>query len=167
MELDSFFDGVLLHIAVKEGPVPVNGVIAVIGQEGEDWKAAIAAAGGNGSSKQEAPAEEETKTAAPTETPAHASAQESNASSNGDQRIKASPLARSMASDAGIDLAKVAGSGEQGRIIKRDIEAALETKPAAPASAPAPAAPAAPAGTSSNCQRGTSSTGLWFQRRRE
>ena len=40
MELDSYSDGVLLHIAVKEGPVPINGVIAVIGEAGEDWKAA-------------------------------------------------------------------------------------------------------------------------------
>lgn len=43
MELDSYFDGILLHIAVKEGAVPINGVIAVIGEKGEDWKAAIAA----------------------------------------------------------------------------------------------------------------------------
>ncbi|MCB0652698.1 MAG: dihydrolipoamide acyltransferase, partial [Saprospiraceae bacterium] len=44
MELDTYVDGVLLHIAVKEGPVPVDGIIAVIGKKGEDWKAAIAAA---------------------------------------------------------------------------------------------------------------------------
>jgi len=44
MELDSYFDGVLLHIAIKEGVVPINGIIAVIGEKGEDWKAAIAAA---------------------------------------------------------------------------------------------------------------------------
>ena len=45
MELDSYMDGVLLHIAVKEGPVPIDGVIAVVGEEGEDWKAAIESAG--------------------------------------------------------------------------------------------------------------------------
>ena len=64
MELDSYFDGVLLHIAVKEGQVPINGVIAVIGEEGEDWKAAIAAAGDGGDeseASEEAPAKEEEK----------------------------------------------------------------------------------------------------------
>ncbi|GAB5554739.1 MAG: pyruvate dehydrogenase complex dihydrolipoamide acetyltransferase [Saprospiraceae bacterium] len=145
MELDSFFDGVLLHIAVKEGPVPVDGVIAVIGEEGEDWKAAIEAAGSNGSS-----AEEPSTPEAPTpEAPAETTTQTSTSSTSGsDQRLKVSPLARSMASDAGIDLSKVDGSGEQGRIVKRDIEAFLDTKQAAPA-APAPAvekeAPAKPA----------------------
>lgn len=139
MELDSFFDGVLLHIAVKEGPVPVDGVIAVIGKAGEDWKAAIEAAGSNGSSKKateaDAPAPE-----VPLETSTQTSTSESSASdSSSDQRLKVSPLARSMASDAGIDLSKVEGSGGQGRIIKRDIEAFLDTKQAAPAAAPAPA----------------------------
>ncbi|MEM6379457.1 MAG: dihydrolipoamide acetyltransferase family protein, partial [Bacteroidota bacterium] len=142
MELDSFFDGVLLHIAVKEGPVPVDGVIAVIGEAGEDWKAAIQAAGGNGSSQQAAEAPAPETPAAPVAEPVSA---DNGATTSGDQRLKASPLARSMASDAGIDLSKVAGTGEQGRIIKRDIEAFLETKPAAPAAAPAPAAPAVPA----------------------
>ena len=46
MELDAFTDGVLLHIAVPKGPVAIDGIIAVIGKEGEDWKAAIAAAEG-------------------------------------------------------------------------------------------------------------------------
>ncbi len=148
MELDSYFDGVLLHIAVKEGQVPINGVIAVIGEEGEDWKAAIAAAGdgGSGSSgesetSEEAPAkEEEEKEATSTDsTPAP--------ESEGD-RVKASPLARSMAKEANIDLGNVTGSGDHGRIVKRDVEAAMEGKSAAPApSAPAaaPAAAASPA----------------------
>ncbi|MFM8450529.1 MAG: biotin/lipoyl-containing protein, partial [Haliscomenobacter sp.] len=47
MELDAFTDGVLLHIAVPKGPVAIDGIIAVIGQEGEDWKAAVAAASGS------------------------------------------------------------------------------------------------------------------------
>jgi pyruvate dehydrogenase E2 component (dihydrolipoamide acetyltransferase) len=62
MELDSYFDGVLLHIAVKEGPVPIDGVIAVIGEEGEDWKAAIEGAGdvgGNGEAAKEEAAQKE------------------------------------------------------------------------------------------------------------
>lgn len=150
MELDSYFDGVLLHIAVKEGQVPINGVIAVIGQEGEDWKAAIEAAGDGASSNgqaeeaaapaastaSETPATPEVEVAAPAPT---ASAEEN--------RVKASPLARSMAKEANIDLSTVSGSGDNGRIVKRDIEAAMAEQAAAPAPAPAApaAAPAAPA----------------------
>lgn len=155
MELDSFFDGVLLHIAVKEGPVPVDGVIAVIGEKGEDWKAAIEAAGSNGSAAKESATPEAPTPEEPVETTTQTSTSASSASnSDSDQRLKVSPLARSMASDAGIDLSKVDGSGGQGRIVKRDIEAFLETKQTAPAPAPAPAveketpakpAPAAPA----------------------
>jgi pyruvate dehydrogenase E2 component (dihydrolipoamide acetyltransferase) len=135
MELDSYFDGVLLHIAVKEGQVPINGVIAVIGEEGEDWKAAIAAAGdvdGGDDSSSDAPAavEEESSSASP--------ATAASPESEGD-RLKASPLARSMAKEANIDLGNVTGSGDQGRIVKRDIEAAIEQKSSAPAPSPAPA----------------------------
>ncbi|MEO0340945.1 MAG: pyruvate dehydrogenase complex dihydrolipoamide acetyltransferase [Bacteroidota bacterium] len=151
MELDSFYDGVLLHIAVKEGPVPVNGIIAVIGEAGEDWKAAIAEVdSGNG---QESAAKEES--AVKEEVAAPAPVVETLASANGtaqsDQRLKASPLAKSMASQAGVDLAAVTGSGDQGRIVKRDVEAYIKQVGTAPApvalpEAPAPVAPpAAPA----------------------
>jgi pyruvate dehydrogenase E2 component (dihydrolipoamide acetyltransferase) len=106
MELDSYVDGVLLHIEVQEGTVPINGVIAVIGDEGEDWKAAVEAA-------------------AP--------------SANGnavDNRVKASPLAKAMAKESGLDLAAIAGSGENGRIIKRDVEQALTIAPTSAAATP-------------------------------
>lgn len=151
MELDSYFDGVLLHIAVKEGPVPINDVIAVIGEEGEDWKAAIeGASSDNGgaddssddSSDEEAPAPKEEETSG---SPA-ASASSDNNGSDSDKRIKASPLARSMAKEANIDLSKVNGSGDGGRIVKKDIEEAIEQQQSAPAPQPAPAAaPEAPA----------------------
>ena len=138
MELDSFSEGVLLHIAVKEGTVPINGVIAVIGEEGEDWQAAIAAdekSNGNGVSQAAAPAE----TPQPSmthETPsvdivATPNAAQSNA------RIKASPLAKSMASEAGINLATVQGSGDNGRIVKKDVEAIINNSGGV--STPAPA----------------------------
>lgn len=169
MELESYHEGVLLHIAVKEGVVPINGVIAVIGEEGEDWKAAIEAAGGsNGqmsgassSTSDEATADSSEDDQKKDEEQAASGA--SSDGSSGDKRIKASPLARKMAEDAGVSLAKIEGTGDQGRIIKRDIEAYLEkgepeTKaapkeeaapaPAAPTpatTAPKPAAPAAPA----------------------
>jgi pyruvate dehydrogenase E2 component (dihydrolipoamide acetyltransferase) len=150
MELDSYFDGILLHIAIKEGPVPINDVIAVIGEEGEDWKAAIEAESSdddNGEEsapeeeeKQEAPKEEEKKEAAPVAT---AAAEPQSDSNEGGKRIKASPLARSMAKEANLDLAAIDGSGDGGRIVKRDVEAAIEQQQAAPQPQPAPA-PEAP-----------------------
>ncbi len=140
MELDSYFDGVLLHIAVKEGPVPIDGVIAVIGQEGEDWKAALEAAGDAGGGNGEAAQEE-----APQKEEAKEEKQTADVSSSADEsgkRVKASPLARSMAKESGIDLSGLSGSGDGGRIVKKDIEAFLEDQKAAPA--PAPAVPQAP-----------------------
>ncbi len=142
MELDSYFDGVLLHIAVKEGPVPIDGVIAVIGEKGEDWKKAIKEAeSGNGQeestetsgeAKSEAPKEEKE------EQPAAEPQQVSAEASSDDKRIKASPLARNMAKDAGISLSNLSGSGDGGRIVKRDVEEAIEAQEAAPQPAAAP-----------------------------
>ena len=137
MELDSYFDGVLLHIAVKEGAVPIDGVIAVIGEKGEDWKAAVEAAQAETGSK----AKEEVKpdvnkletTVEPAKQPVPAMSNGSSAApanipvqhdSNG--RIKISPLARSMASEAGISLESLSGTGDNGRIVKKDVEAYLK-----------------------------------------
>jgi pyruvate dehydrogenase E2 component (dihydrolipoamide acetyltransferase) len=107
-------EGTLLHIGVQEGQTsPVDTILAVIGAKGEDISALLAGGG-----------------AAPA-APAAAST---------DARVKASPLAKSMAADKGVDLSTVQGSGEGGRIVKRDIESA-----ASGASAPAPAAAAAAA----------------------
>lgn len=140
MELDSFTDGVLLHIAVKEGPVPIDGVIAVIGEEGEDWKAAIEAAGSSASAASETP------TAAP-ETPAtevQSSSSPVAAPSSADQRVKASPLAKSIAKEAGIDLTSLKGSGDSGRIVRKDVEAAVgQGTPQTTVSGSAPATPPA------------------------
>ena len=154
MELDSFSEGVLLHIAVKEGTVPINGVIAVIGEEGEDWKAAIAAdekSNGNGVSQDAAPAD------APQSSMTHETTSvdivETPSAAQSDVRIKASPLAKSMASEAGINLATVQGSGDNGRIVKRDVEAIINktggvstpTPISNPTTTPSPAAKKAPA----------------------
>lgn len=148
MELDAFVEGTLLHIAVKEGPVPIDGVIAVIGEEGEDWKAAIEAAGdggGNGTSEPEpeaSAAEEKAEASAPAET----APSETAAAGADDKRVKASPLAKSMAKDAGVDINQISGSGDHGRIVKRDVEAFIEKQQAAPQPQPAAPAPqAAPA----------------------
>lgn len=152
MELDSPEEGVLLHIAVKEGPIAINGVIAVIGKAGEDWKAAVNGAGGsNGAAKpEEMPKTTETPTPpqenpvpTPTQTTEKGNITQPTPSTDSepatDERLKASPLAKSIAKEAGVDLNKVEGSGEQGRIVKRDVEAAIESQKSAPAPQPAPA----------------------------
>lgn len=136
MELDAFTDGVLLHIAVPKGPVAIDGIIAVIGKEGEDWKAAIAAAeGGAAAASTPAPAAAPTHNIPDTAPAAVAPVPAS------DQRVKASPLARSIAKEIGVDLQTIQGSGDHGRIIKRDVEAAAQTTGTLPA-APQPSAAA-------------------------
>lgn len=143
MELDSPAEGVILHIAVKEGSVPINGVIAVIGKAGEDWQAAIAAARNDSPMAAEAPAAADDTPMTPSAAAAPAPAA---APSAADTRLKASPLARSIARESGIDLSQVPSSNDQGRIVKKDIEAFMEGQKSAPAPAPsAPAAEAAPA----------------------
>lgn len=136
MELDSYSEGVLLHIAVKEGTVPINGVIAVVGEEGEDWKAAIAADENGGS----APAESASNSTAEPETKVESTnvdIVESPSAAKPESRIKASPLAKSMAAEAGIDISQIKGSGDNGRIVKKDVEAFLGGSGSAPVSAPA------------------------------
>jgi pyruvate dehydrogenase E2 component (dihydrolipoamide acetyltransferase) len=140
MELESYQEGVLLYIGIKEGPVPVNGILAVIGDEGEDYKAALEAAEGEVS----APAGEEQETAEAPKIEAAvpvASVAESVSApvSTEEKRLKASPLAKRMASEAGLDITTVAGSGESGRIIKRDIELLLQSQPTTSVPAPTPA----------------------------
>jgi len=145
MELESFHEGVLLHIGIKEGPVPVNGVLAVIGEEGEDFKAALASAENDAPAASSESKEEVKKEEAAEEAPAAATAASAPPS---DKRLKASPLARNMAAESGIDLSTVQGSGDNGRIVKRDIVAHLDSgavaasKPAAAEQATKPSAPA-------------------------
>lgn len=125
MEFQSPYDGVLLHIGIEAGnAVPVNDIIAVIGKAGEDVKAILASAGQAAAPKtEEAPAKEviETLSAALTATSQAVTTDEEG-------RFKASPLAKAMAKEEGIDLSKVAGSGDEGRIVKKDVEAFLENK---------------------------------------
>ena len=136
MELESFQEGVLLYIGVPEGPVPVNGVLAVIGEEGEDYKAALEAASKE-DGKSEAPKseEKEPQKAKEPEVAAVAAPAMSKAAPS-DHRVKASPLAKKIAQDSGLDLASISGSGDNGRIVKKDVEAYLNN-PSAPSSTPA------------------------------
>lgn len=118
MEVMGYATGTLLHVGVQKGEAAkVNGIIAIVGPEGTDVSGILA--GGDApatkseskdSAKSESP-KEEAKEAAPVVV----------ANSNGG-RIIASPLAKKIAKDKGIDLAQVAGSAEGGRIIKKDVE---------------------------------------------
>jgi len=116
MEFESFYSGTLLHIGIQEGQsAPVDHVLAVIGPAGTDVEAVLASAG--------TPAEVTEETAAVQEVvDAPQPEPEANLIQGSDKRIFASPLAKKMALDRGIALESVQGSGEQGRIIKRDIE---------------------------------------------
>jgi len=148
MELENYEDGTLLYLGAKEGEaVPVDGIIAIVGEEGADFQALL-----NGGGQPAAPV----AAAAPEATPAPA-AETSQASDNGtDSRIKASPLAKALAKDKNVDLTKITGSGEGGRIVKKDIDAAqaapqptaqpAQQAPQAEKPAPTPAPAAASAG---------------------
>lgn len=128
MEFESFQEGVLLHIGVEKGAAaPVDSILAILGEEGEDVSALLNEAAAAAPAKEEAP-----KAAAPApakeEAPKAASAPAASTpapvampAANG-ERVKASPLAKKMAADKGINLATVAGSGEHGRIVRRDVE---------------------------------------------
>jgi len=128
MEFESFQDGFLLHIGVQTGETaPVDSILAVLGEKGENIEDLLKSASENGSAAPEpepAPAEEpkqEAKTESKPEI-SHAAVATPVVASNSDGRLKASPLARSMATEKGIDLNAVNGTGDGGRIVKRDIE---------------------------------------------
>lgn len=120
MELENFVKGTLLYIGIKEGEaVPVDAIIAIVGKAGEDVEALLQAeTPPNGAQKQVEPsAEVEAE-----RTPASAVV-EPEATTNKSGRIFASPLAKKIAQEKGIDLATVKGSGDNGRIVKKDIDA--------------------------------------------
>jgi len=172
MEYEAVDDGVIAKIVVPEGTndVPVNQLIAVLAQGGEDLKAAAAAAGKGASAPkppspgipspqpspqrgegaaQQVPAPQAKATAPPPSTSPRggevaargAAGEGARAGDHTTNRVLASPLARRLAKEAGIDLLRIAGSGPHGRVIARDVAAAKEGKglraPAAAAGAPA------------------------------
>ncbi|MFY8136479.1 MAG: dihydrolipoamide acetyltransferase family protein, partial [Flavobacteriales bacterium] len=123
MEFESFEDGVLLHIGVEKGKsAPVDSLLAILGKEGEDISALLSGAPAPAAAP--AAKAEPTPVAAPAPAPAPvavaAPVTVPAPSSNG--RVKASPLAKKIAEDKGIDIYQVAGSGDGGRIVRRDIE---------------------------------------------
>jgi pyruvate dehydrogenase E2 component (dihydrolipoamide acetyltransferase) len=146
MELESYKEGKLLYIGAQKGDkVPVNALLCIIGDEKKvDVQKIVAAAKGGisvsngGGAQQSQPAQ----TAAQTQT-AEAHTETAHAGSTENGRIIASPLAKKLASEKGIDISKVHGSGDGGRIIKRDVDnyvPAAATTTAAPGKTTAPAA---------------------------
>ncbi|WP_370673660.1 pyruvate dehydrogenase complex dihydrolipoamide acetyltransferase [Pleomorphomonas sp. PLEO] len=156
MEVEAIDEGIVAKLVVAEGTadVPVNAVIAILAEEGEDVATAAAAAEGSApaEAKAEAPkAEEKPKSEAPkADAPKQEPPKAEAAKAAEGERVFASPLARRVAKDKGLDLKSVKGSGPKGRIILRDVEKVeASPKPAAPqASAPAAAPAAKPTGAS-------------------
>lgn len=144
MEFEAVDEGVIAKILVPDGTegVAVNTPIAILAEEGESAEDAIASAG-DGAPKPEAKAESAPAAKEPAK-PAPAQSAAPAAAAKGD-RIFASPLARRMAANEGLDLAQLNGSGPHGRIVKRDIEKALTEGTGKAAAAPAPQAQAAAA----------------------
>jgi len=142
-EVEADASGVLLKIAVQEGEVPVGQTVAVIGEEGEAVDEAEA------ETEVKEPAREEEGTRAPARDEERRAGREAGRAMTEqvtelrerqrDGRVKASPLARRIARERGIELAQVRGTGPEGRIVAEDVERAE----AAPAAAPTPEAPAA------------------------
>jgi pyruvate dehydrogenase E2 component (dihydrolipoamide acetyltransferase) len=159
MEVEAVDEGTLAKIVVPEGTqdVPVNDVIAVLAGDGEDVKAA-GSAPQQPKAEAKAEAKPESKTEAPKEKPASAPAEKAPApaaavpapapakqsapQTNGQARIFSSPLARRLAKEANIELARINGTGPHGRVIARDVEEAKSGKGLkAPAAAPTAGAP--------------------------
>src|SRR2546423_10157925 len=146
-EVEAEASGVLLKIAVAEGEADVGTTIAVIGEQGEDVSALAGAtaqpvaeaAQEEGSSGPAREAERERgreATAAEQVADAHRAEQGNGAGA----RIKASPLARRIARERGIELGSLKGTGPEGRVVDEDVERAADGAPAQPTGAPAPAA---------------------------
>ncbi len=166
MDLEAYDEGTLLYIGAKEGSsVAVDDIIAVVGEKGANFKVLLDGGGSApapASGKETATGEGGNQTAQQNpqaDLPKNADSDLSYGGGEGDNtetngRLKASPLAKRIAEDKGINLAQVKGTGPEGRIVKSDVEsftpgAAPAAKPAAPqpaaAPAPAPAATSAPA----------------------
>ncbi len=128
MEVVGYEEGTLLYLSVKEGEaVPVNGIIAIVGKEGTDISPLLNDA--PSTEKKEEKKEETVAAATPDavaaprkDEPKEEKVEVKESSSNDDSRVKASPLAKKLAEDKGINLNDVKGSAEGGRIVKKDIE---------------------------------------------
>jgi pyruvate dehydrogenase E2 component (dihydrolipoamide acetyltransferase) len=138
MELENYEDGTLLYIGIEAGSsVPVDGIIAIVGEEGADYKQLL-----QGGAPAPVPSPEAAKAETPVQAPkadaqAAPAQQAAAAPAATGGRVFASPLAKKIAQEKGIDLAQVKGSGDNGRIVVKDVESFVPS--AQPAAAPAPA----------------------------
>lgn len=116
MDFESFYDGVMLHIGIEEGKgAPVDSILAIIGAAGEDITALLSGGAPVKTDSNAVAAAVSAPVAAPVAAP-------QTVASGNDSRLKASPLAKKIAEDKGIDLTQVQGSGDDGRIVKKDVE---------------------------------------------
>ncbi|MDP5121701.1 MAG: 2-oxo acid dehydrogenase subunit E2, partial [Spirosomaceae bacterium] len=129
MELEAYEEGTLLYIGVKDGEsVPIDGVIAVVGAEGADFESLLKADEQKNAPKTDKPKEVAPKKETAAEKPAEtkptkeAAPQMAAPVANSNGRVIASPLAKRLAEEKGIDIQAVAGSGPSGRIVKTDID---------------------------------------------
>ena len=155
MEVMPYVDGTLLYIGVEKGKgVPVNGIMAIIGKPGEDFQPLLDAEKGGAAAPStakpaDAPVATTAPVATPTETPAPPAAvaipalADATAAHDAEERVKASPLAKKLAEEKGVDIHAVKGSGDNGRVIKRDVDS-FTPAVATPAAAHTPQSPPAP-----------------------
>lgn len=137
MEFESFYKGTLLHIGIQEGETAkVDALLAIIGEEGTDVSGIVngkqASSSKKETSKKEEPKKEtpkkeesekeEPKKEAPKKDSGKQEKTKSESSSSADGRIFASPLAKKLAEDKGVDISKISGSGENGRVVRKDVE---------------------------------------------
>jgi pyruvate dehydrogenase E2 component (dihydrolipoamide acetyltransferase) len=138
MEVVGYEEGTLLYVGVEEGKAAkINEIIAIVGKPGTDVNAYIAAekSGANAGTSVAAKAAPEAASTAPAVTASTENNAAPASSENG--RVKASPLAKKIAAEKGIDISRLSGSGDGGRIVKKDVDEYKAT--AAPAAAAAPA----------------------------
>ncbi|MEY4002151.1 MAG: hypothetical protein RIT07_193 [Bacteroidota bacterium] len=120
MEMEVYAKGSILYLVDEGSTIPVDGVIAVVGAAGEDYQSLLAGAPAAAAPALAAEKTPETPAAQPTvSAPAAVSAP---AVASGDERLKASPLAKKLAQDKGVDLSQIQGTGENGRIVRKDVE---------------------------------------------
>lgn len=118
MDFESFQSGEVLYVAAKSGDsVPVNGLLAILGKKGEDFQSLLSE-----TPPATSPAKEDVKEEAKPAVVAEVVSPVVQTVSSSDQRVKASPLAKSIAKEKGINLSNLSGSGEDGRIVKKDVE---------------------------------------------
>ena len=127
MEVNGYVDGTLLYIGVPAGEAAkINQIIAIVGKEGEDYKSLLDNEGGVTKTatvaNPQGPADEQ-----PTTNDEQPATNNEQPATNNGQRLKASPLAKKLAVDKGIDISKVSGSGDGGRVTKKDIDSFVPT----------------------------------------